>query len=121
MKKYVTKILVVDCGSQYTKLIIRRLEEQGFLCEYREKNKIKEQSTNVIPAGIIISGGPNSPNNQTFDYLIDFIKKHNCPILGICLGLQILIKQTKLNLIVLHSISITFSFYFILLINTNTY
>ena len=60
MKNKENKILILDCGSQYTQLIARRVRELGVFSEILYWNapldKIKESS----PSGIIISGGPRS-------------------------------------------------------------
>ena len=51
------KILIIDFGSQVTKLIARRIRELGVYSEIiSHKKKINFSSTEVI--GIILSGGP---------------------------------------------------------------
>ena len=54
------KIIVIDFGGQYNQLVARRVRECGVYCEihsYRtDLSKIRE----MAPAGIILTGGPNS-------------------------------------------------------------
>ena len=54
-------ILIVDFGSQYTQLIARRIREFKVYSEIHPFNKInKTLLSKTKPAGIILSGGPNS-------------------------------------------------------------
>ncbi|MDA7593603.1 glutamine-hydrolyzing GMP synthase [Candidatus Pelagibacter sp.] len=88
-----SKILIIDFGSQFTQLIARRVRELGVFSEIVSHKKIK--ITQIIKeniAGIILSGGPlNVYENDKFK----FDKKIlilGIPILGICFGHQILSK-----------------------------
>ncbi|MDQ3254582.1 MAG: glutamine-hydrolyzing GMP synthase [Acidobacteriota bacterium] len=84
-------ILILDFGSQYTQLIARRVRELGVYCEiwphHSEVGKIKA----AAPLGIILSGGPASVYDEHAPKLhLDFLTSINCPLLGICYGLQLL-------------------------------
>lgn len=84
------KVLVVDFGSQYCKLIARRVRELGVYSEILPANKkdIVEMAKNYD--AIILSGGPNSvydPNSLTIDKGIFDLNK---PILGTCYGMQLI-------------------------------
>jgi len=84
-------LIILDFGSQYTQLIARRIREIGVYCEiwpyHAELKKIKA----AAPVGIIISGGPASVYDENAPKLHpDFLKSINCPLLGICYGLQLL-------------------------------
>lgn len=85
--------LILDFGSQVTMLIARRLRDLGFyseICSYAESlQKIKD----FKPAGIILSGGPNSVYDEKSPHrdvqeLLDI-----APVLGICYGMQLLAHQ----------------------------
>jgi len=88
-----SKILIIDFGSQFTQLIARRVRELGVFSEIVSHKKIK--ITQIIKeniAGIILSGGPlNVYENDKFKFEKKILKL-GVPILGICFGHQILSK-----------------------------
>ncbi|MDA7838676.1 glutamine-hydrolyzing GMP synthase [Candidatus Pelagibacter sp.] len=88
-----SKILIIDFGSQFTQLIARRVRELGVFSEIVSHKKIKiTQIAKDNIAGIILSGGPLNvyeDNKFKFDKKI---LKLRIPILGICFGHQILSK-----------------------------
>jgi len=86
------KILIIDFGSQVTKLIGRNIRELGVYSEIvtvKEFKKIKE--FNQIK-GIILSGGPSSVTSKKHQTVSKKIFEKNIPILGICYGLQLIAK-----------------------------
>ncbi len=84
-------ILILDFGSQYTQLIARRIREFGVYCEILPFNISLEKIHLLKPCGIILSGGPSTVYDAESPKLGEgFIEKVNCPILGICYGLQLL-------------------------------
>ena len=88
-----SKILIIDFGSQFTQLIARRIREIGVFSEIVSHKKIKvAQITKENIAGIILSGGPlNVYENNKFKFDKKILKL-GVPILGICFGHQILSK-----------------------------
>jgi len=88
-----SKILIIDFGSQFTQLIVRRVRELGVFSEIVSHKKIKiTQITKDNIAGIILSGGPlNVYENDKFKFDKKILKL-GIPILGICFGHQILSK-----------------------------
>jgi GMP synthase (glutamine-hydrolysing) len=89
-----SKILIVDFGSQLTQLIARRIRESGVFSEIVSHKKInvnKIIKQNI--GGIILSGGPlNVYQNDKFSFDKKILKL-GLPILGICFGHQILSKE----------------------------
>ncbi len=86
------KVLIVDFGSQVTKLIARRIRELGVYSEIitpKELRKLKQYS-NI--KGIVLSGGPSTVTASKFDSVPKNIFKKKIPILGICYGLQLIAK-----------------------------
>ena len=86
------KILIIDFGSQFTQLIVRRIRELGVFSELISHKKIKSSHIKYNIKGIILSGGPLNVyqlNNDLFDKKI---LKLGIPILGICFGHQLLSK-----------------------------
>ena len=86
------KVLIVDFGSQVTKLIARRIRDLGVYCEIvtpKELNKFKKYH-NI--RGLIFSGGPSTVTSTNFQSVPKNIFEKKIPILGICYGLQLISK-----------------------------
>ena len=83
------KLLIIDFGSQVTKLIARRVRESGVYSEVHPYNKIdKEMLEKFAPKAIILSGGPNSVTGVGTPRADNHIWSMGIPILGICYGQQ---------------------------------
>ena len=87
------KILILDFGSQYTQLIARRVREIGVYCELLPYDVNQHFIENFNPSGIILSGGPDSVNDEKSGRAPDIIFKLEVPILGICYGMQTMAVQ----------------------------
>ena len=89
-----SRILIIDFGSQFTQLIARRIREFGVFSEiisHKKINHIIIIKKNI--SGIILSGGPlNVYENNKFNFDKKILKL-NIPVLGICFGHQILSKE----------------------------
>ncbi|MGD9392547.1 MAG: glutamine-hydrolyzing GMP synthase [Chromatiales bacterium] len=87
------RILIVDFGSQYTQLIARRVREAGVYCEIWPwdncENAIREQQ----PAGIILSGGPETVTGDEAPSAPAMVFELGVPVLGICYGMQTMAAQ----------------------------
>jgi GMP synthase (glutamine-hydrolysing) len=83
-------ILVLDFGSQYTQLIGRRIRELSVYSEIVPYYSALEKIEAVKPAGIILSGGPDSVCREGSPSLPPEFYKTDVPILGICYGFQLL-------------------------------
>jgi GMP synthase (glutamine-hydrolysing) len=90
------KIIIIDFGSQYTKLIARKVRE---LHVYSEVIQCTSGMNRIIHdnsiKGIILSGGPQSVYMKNAHKLAEIILSKNVPILGICYGLQLLSHHFK--------------------------
>ena len=87
-----SKILIIDFGSQFTQLIARRIRELGVFCDIESHKKIKYSNIDTTIKGIILSGGPlNVYEIKKYSFDKRILEK-NIPILGICFGHQILSK-----------------------------
>jgi len=83
------KILVLDFGSQYNQLIVRRIRDLGVYAELIHPDDFnKEDVSNLL--GIILSGGPNSVYDQNAPTLPQGLLASELPMLGICYGMQLL-------------------------------
>ena len=87
-------VLIVDFGSQVTKLIARRvreLEVYSVIIPYYDLNEQIFDRNDV--RGIIFSGGPRSVDSIDSPKVPDFIYRKGIPILGICYGLQLIVQK----------------------------
>ena len=62
LDRSLTKILIIDFGSQFTQLIARRVREMGVFSEIVSHKQIKIKNINNSVKGIILSGGPLNVN-----------------------------------------------------------
>jgi len=81
-------VAVLDFGSQYTQLIVRRIRELGY---FAKLYAIEDFPDIGKPGAIILSGGPKSTSeidapDLDFEALLAF----NVPVLGVCYGMQLL-------------------------------
>ena len=60
------KILIIDFGSQVTKLIARRIRDLGVYSEVITPFEIKKFKRFNLVKGIILSGGPSSVTSSRF-------------------------------------------------------
>lgn len=93
MDIHVNQILILDFGSQYTQLIARRVRESGVYCEIHPWDQDEKILQSFKPAGIILSGGPESVNLENPPIAPEFLFELSVPILGICYGMQTMAKQ----------------------------
>ena len=89
-----SKVLIIDFGSQFTQLIARRIRELGIFSEIVSHKKINSKKILLENTrGIILSGGPlNVYQNNKFNFDKKILKL-GLPVLGICFGHQILSKE----------------------------
>ena len=83
-------IAVLDYGSQYAQLICRRVRETQVYAELIPWDRADELLPKLQPAGIILSGGPNSVYEAGAPTLPAIVLASGVPVLGICYGLQLL-------------------------------
>ncbi len=87
------KIVIIDFGSQVTKLIARRIRELGVYSEIitpKDLSKLKKYDT---IKGLIFSGGPSTVTGKKFQKVPKSVYLRKIPILGICYGLQLIAKM----------------------------
>ncbi len=84
-----SRILILDCGSQFTQLIARRVREARVFSEIHPYTRSLAWILEWNPTGIILSGGPSSVSDvgaPTIDpALLDV-----APVLGVCYGMQLI-------------------------------
>lgn len=84
-----SRILILDCGSQFTQLIARRVREARVYSEIHPPTRTLEWIRAWNPTGIILSGGPSSVTDvgapTVSRELLDI-----APVLGVCYGMQLI-------------------------------
>ena len=89
------KIVIIDFGSQVTKLIARRVREYSVFTEILTLKDLKKNNVFKNAKGIILSGGPSTVTKNLFPKIPKEVFDLNIPILGICYGLQLIAKHFK--------------------------
>lgn len=87
------RLLILDFGSQYTQLIARRVRECGVYCEIYPFDITDSEIAEFGPAGIILSGGPETVTEGTTPRIPEKVFNLGVPVLGICYGLQAMAAQ----------------------------
>ena len=90
MEKVRQRIVIFDYGSQYTHLIARRIREQHVYSEVVPFSTTAESLRADLPAGIVLSGGPNSVFAEGAPSIDPAVFDLGVPVLGICYGMQIM-------------------------------
>ena len=86
------KIIIIDFGSQVTKLIARRIRDFGVYSEILTINDLYKIKDYKQIKGIILSGGPSTVTKKKYLKIPKEIFSKKIPILGICYGLQLIAK-----------------------------
>ncbi|MES9869844.1 MAG: glutamine-hydrolyzing GMP synthase [Sedimenticola sp.] len=87
------RVLILDFGSQYTQLIARRVREAGVYCEIWPYDNCEEVIDEHKPAGIILSGGPETVTSDDTPRAPQKVFELGVPVLGICYGMQTMAAQ----------------------------
>jgi len=84
-----SRILILDCGSQFTQLIARRVREARVYSEIHPASRSVEWIRAWKPDGIILSGGPSSVTDEGAPTVAREVFDV-APILGVCYGMQLI-------------------------------
>jgi GMP synthase (glutamine-hydrolysing) len=83
-------IVILDFGSQFTRLIARRFRELHAFSVILPGNASLEEIQKLEPHGIVLSGGPSSVYDAGAPRPASGVMALNVPMLGICYGMQFL-------------------------------
>jgi len=86
------EVLVLDFGGQYSQLIARRIRECGVFSELLPATTPAELIRERRPKGLVLSGGPASVYESGAPEFPDHLLELGIPILGICYGMQAMVK-----------------------------
>ena len=87
------RVLILDFGSQYTQLIARRVRECGVYSEIHPWDADDRFIRDFSPAGVILSGSPESVNLEAPPRVAQTVFELGVPVLGICFGMQAMAAQ----------------------------
>ena len=86
-------IAILDFGSQYSRLIARRMRECHVYCELLPASTSLATTPGARAKGVILSGGPDSVYAPGARRVEQAILESDLPVLGICYGMQLLAHQ----------------------------
>jgi len=86
-------IAILDFGSQYSKVIARKIRESLVYCEVLSHKITIEELRAKNVQGIILSGGPSSVFEENAPSCDPSLLKAGIPVLGICYGMQLIAKH----------------------------
>ena len=86
-------VLVIDFGSQYSRLIARRIRESKVYCEIVTHDVDWDHVKSLNPKGIVLSGGPASVYDEDAPLAPAWVFDCGLPVLGICYGMQAMVHQ----------------------------
>jgi len=89
----VSAIIVIDYGSQYTRLITRRLRELSVFSVIEPPTADVATLRAHAPRGIILSGGPQSVADAGAPTMPSGLLDLDVPILAICYGMQLVTRE----------------------------
>jgi GMP synthase (glutamine-hydrolysing) len=84
-----SRVLVLDFGSQYTQLIARRVREHRVYSEIWPCTRSLDDIRAFHPGAIILSGGPSSVHEDGAPTIDPALFELGVPVLGICYGVQL--------------------------------
>lgn len=90
-------IVILDFGSQFTRLIARRFRELGAYSVILPGTAPLERILQEKPQGLVLSGGPSSVYDDQAPRPAEGVLELEVPILGICYGMQYLSQQVGGN------------------------
>jgi len=86
-------VAILDCGSQYTQLIARRVRELGVYSVIVPYDGLADPAERSGLRGIILSGGPDSVYREGAPRPDGGLLELGVPVLGICYGMQWMMRE----------------------------
>lgn len=86
-------VVILDFGSQFTRLIARRFRELGAYSVILPGSAPLERILREKPQGIVLSGGPSSVYDEAAPKPAPGVLDLDIPVLGVCYGMQYLAQQ----------------------------
>src|SRR5690348_7039724 len=77
-------VAILDYGSQYSRLIARRVRECRVYCELLPADTTLDELRRLDAKGVILSGGPDSVYDPGARRVDQAILESDLPVLGVC-------------------------------------
>ena len=90
-------VLILDFGSQYTRLIARRVRELHVYSEIVPYTIGIDKLKSLSPGAVVLSGGPSSVYDTNAPRVHRDILDSGIPLLGICYGLQLIAFHSQMK------------------------
>jgi len=87
-KQVIDTIAVLDFGSQYAQLIVRRIRDAKVYAALFPWDAPQEKVMVEKPKGFVLSGGPSSVYDPGAPRIPGYVLESGLPILGICYGMH---------------------------------
>lgn len=89
----IERILILDCGSQHTQSIARKIREIGVYSDILPWDTSVERILSSAPKGIVISGFARAALQEGAPHLPEAVFKSGIPILGVGYGMALIAHQ----------------------------
>ena len=89
--------MILDFGSQYTRLIARRVRELNVYSEIVPYTIGIDKLKSLSPGAVVLSGGPSSVYDTNAPRVHRDILDSGIPLLGICYGLQLIAFHSQMK------------------------
>jgi GMP synthase (glutamine-hydrolysing) len=86
-------VAILDYGSQYSRLIARRVRECHVYCELLPASVTLDELRRLGARAVILSGGPDSVYDAGARHVDQAILESDLPVLGICYGMHLFAHQ----------------------------
>ena len=87
---HLSKIVILDFGSQYTQVIARRVRECHVYSQIVKFDTAAAEIAKLKPNGLILSGGPSCVYSHNAPQIDPAVFDLGLPVLGICYGMQLM-------------------------------
>lgn len=86
-------VLVIDFGSPYNQMLMRKIRELGVYCEFKPHTITADEVKELQPKAIILSGGPFTLHDEHAYRVDKALFELGIPMLGICYGMQLIANE----------------------------
>src|SRR5699024_6318781 len=86
-------VLVIDIGSPYNQMLMRKIREQGVYCEFKPHTVTADEVKELQHKAIILSIGPFTLHDEHAYRVDNAMYGLGIPMLGMCYGMQLIANE----------------------------